>query len=102
VLLATELEKARWRVLGGLAPVCLFAQAARSPLLLQVAEELGDTVRIVKVDTDAEPDLSSQLQARCSCLCRNRHALGLTAVGRRFLCARPRRRRSKARLRATG
>ena len=25
---------------------------------------MGDQVRIVKVDTDAEPDLSSQLQAR--------------------------------------
>jgi hypothetical protein len=31
-----------------------------------VAAELGDAVRIVKVDTDAEPDLSSQLQARPS------------------------------------
>ena len=29
---------------------------------LQVAEELGDKVRIVKVDTDKEPQLSSQLQ----------------------------------------
>ncbi|KAK9905834.1 hypothetical protein WJX75_007277 [Coccomyxa subellipsoidea] len=30
--------------------------------LEQVAEELGDTVRIVKVDTDENPDVSSQLQ----------------------------------------
>lgn len=30
--------------------------------ILQVAEELGDTVRIVKVDTDENPDVSSQLQ----------------------------------------
>ncbi len=30
--------------------------------LEKVAEEMGDTVRIVKVDTDEEPDLSTQLQ----------------------------------------
>ncbi|EIE23730.1 thioredoxin-like protein [Coccomyxa subellipsoidea C-169] len=30
--------------------------------LEQVAEELGDTVRIVKIDTDEHPEVSSQLQ----------------------------------------
>lgn len=30
--------------------------------LEKVAEEMGDSVRIVKVDTDEEPDLSTQLQ----------------------------------------
>jgi len=34
-----------------------------------VAEELGDKVRIVKVDTEAEPELSSQLQVRAAIAC---------------------------------
>ena len=29
---------------------------------MQVAEELGDSIRILKIDTDENPDLSSQLQ----------------------------------------
>lgn len=33
----------------------------------KVAETLGESVRIVKVDTEAEPELSSQLQARSFC-----------------------------------
>ena len=32
--------------------------------LSQVAKELGDKVRIIKVDTDKNPDLSSQLRVR--------------------------------------
>jgi len=35
----------------------------------QVAEELGDAVRIVKIDTEAEPELSSQLQVRTARRC---------------------------------
>ena len=31
-------------------------------IILQVAEELGDLVRIVKIDTDEHPEVSSQLQ----------------------------------------
>jgi hypothetical protein len=72
VLLAAELEKVRgagceralvWRS-------AVVRRAERAPRVTlrrarcQVAAELGDAVRIVKVDTDAEPDLSSQLQAR--------------------------------------
>lgn len=38
-------------------PCLLMAQE-----LEKVAEEMGDSVRIVKVDTDEEPDLSTQLQ----------------------------------------
>ena len=30
----------------------------------QVAQQLGDTVKILKVDTDENPELSSQLQVR--------------------------------------
>jgi hypothetical protein len=30
----------------------------------RVAADLGDSVKILKVDTDENPDLSSQLQAR--------------------------------------
>lgn len=30
--------------------------------LLQVYDELGDDIRILKIDTDENPDLSSQLQ----------------------------------------
>lgn len=32
--------------------------------LLQVYDELGDDIRIIKIDTDENPDLSSQLQVR--------------------------------------
>lgn len=35
---------------------------AASLCFVQVAEELGDSVRIVKVDTDENPELSTQLQ----------------------------------------
>ena len=31
---------------------------------MQVAEELGDSIRILKIDTDENQDLSSQLQVR--------------------------------------
>ena len=31
-------------------------------LLLQVAEQLGDKVKILKVDTDENPELSNQLR----------------------------------------
>ena len=37
------------------------------PGALQVAEELGDAVRILKVDTDENPELSSQLQVSPPC-----------------------------------
>ena len=33
-------------------------------LLLQVAEQLGDKVKILKVDTDENPELSNQLRVR--------------------------------------
>ena len=56
-----------------------------------MAEELGDKVRIVKVDTDAEPTLASQLQVythlasdtytsqACPDLTRRTHQPGRTA-----------------------
>lgn len=80
VLLASELEKVR-----GLSEQLPFGNTNGASLLLsgglfcfltfgssrfpQVAETLGDKVRIVKVDTDAEPTLASQLQvsSRPSC-----------------------------------
>lgn len=32
--------------------------------VLQVAEKMGDAVRILKIDTDQNPDISTQLQVR--------------------------------------
>ena len=55
------------RSLFGFLPSRL-AASSRFP---QVAETLGDKVRIVKVDTDAEPTLASQLQVSsrpCDCV----------------------------------
>ena len=63
VLMAAELEKARreadtrWPAMHG---------PELTPSAAQVAEELGDAVRIVKIDTEAEPELSSQLQVRAA------------------------------------
>lgn len=54
----------------------------------QVAAELGPAVRIVKVDTDAEPDLSSQLQVRAGSGTGNGCSLAVRAC-RQLGCARP-------------
>ena len=56
---------------GDVCMVCHCNNADGSCLTLQVAEELGDAIRIVKVDVDEEQALASHLQA-CSAL--SRHA----------------------------
>lgn len=34
-------------------------------LCIQVATELGDKIKVLKIDTDENPELSSQLQVMC-------------------------------------
>jgi thioredoxin 1 len=36
----------------------------QSPILKEVASELGDKVRVIKIDVDQNPDLASQYQIR--------------------------------------
>jgi thioredoxin 1 len=36
----------------------------QSPILKEVASELGDNVRVIKIDVDQNPDLASQYQIR--------------------------------------
>jgi thioredoxin 1 len=36
----------------------------QSPILKEVASEMGDKVRVVKIDVDQNPDLASQYQIR--------------------------------------
>jgi thiol-disulfide isomerase/thioredoxin len=66
LLLAKELEQVS--VMSAQLPhdtACLLHLAhCWLPAVLQVYETMGDSIRIVKVDTDENPDLSSQLQVR--------------------------------------
>jgi hypothetical protein len=41
-----------------------------------VAEKLGEGVRILKIDTDANPDISTQLQVGCLLLAGGRVGIG--------------------------
>lgn len=66
VLLAKELEQVRAR-----AVICATRLKALSTGVkldighgIQVAAELGDKVKVLKIDTDQNPELSSQLQVR--------------------------------------
>lgn len=36
----------------------------QSPILKEVASEMGDKVRVIKIDVDQNPDLASQYQIR--------------------------------------
>jgi thiol-disulfide isomerase/thioredoxin len=64
VLLAAELEKVRPGSGWGSRLRTFTIGCLTRCAVAQVAEELGDAVKIVKVDTDVEQDLASQLQAR--------------------------------------
>ncbi len=73
LLLAKELEQVRLffrHHSHGCQPditVCQcmpYVPILRCVRLLQVYDELGDDIRIIKIDTDENPDLSSQLQVR--------------------------------------
>ena len=50
---------------GIVMPLCMpYMPTLTCVHLLQVYDELGDDIRIIKIDTDENPDLSSQLQVR--------------------------------------
>lgn len=52
---------------SGLPPspnIRLSTQLPFKHVRMQVAERMGDAVRILKIDTDKNPDISTQLQAR--------------------------------------
>ena len=64
LLLAKELEKVPLLVIHRLISTQIQSNCISMHLLLQVAEQLGDKVKILKVDTDENPELSNQLRVR--------------------------------------
>ena len=71
VVLTHTCTLAQWPAACRCGPCVLLAKELET-----VAEKLGEGVRILKIDTDANPDISTQLQGGCLLLAGGRVGIG--------------------------